>query len=82
MNSAFFFVIPDASFASILATDNQIQGYVSMSGSTYYITGNPTPPGGTTYACRMNANGTFIRSQARQPALTPVHTFFGWNIPA
>jgi len=53
-----------------------------MGGNTYYITGNLTPPGGTTYVARLNANGTFIVSQSKQPALTVVHTFNGWTIPA
>jgi len=87
MTPSFFFVMPDANFAPILAAEgplgtNVIQGYVSMGGNTYYITSNLTPPSGTNYACRMNSNGGFIVSQSKKPALTPAHTFFGWDIPA
>jgi len=87
MNASLFVVISDAAFATLKAADDlltppQIEGSVSMGGNTYYITGNLTPPGGTTYIARLNANGTFIVSQSKQPALTVVHTFNGWTIPA
>ncbi len=87
MNASLFVIISDASFAPIKSADDlltppQIQGSVSLGGNTYYITGNLTPPGGTTYIARLNANGAFIVSQSKQPALTCVHTFNGWAIPA
>lgn len=87
MNPSLFIVIASASFAAILAVDGPggtglIQGSVDMGGNVYYITGNLTPPGGTLYIARLNANGTFLVSQSRQPALTTIHTFAGWTIPA
>ncbi len=80
MNPSLFVVVTDAVFAGI--SDPQIQGSESLGGNTYYITGNLTPPTPTLYIARLNANGTFIVNQSKQPALTPIHTFFGWAIPA
>ena len=80
MSPALFVVMTDANFAGV--SDSQIQGSVSLNGNTYFITGTLTPPAGTLYVARLNANGTFIVSQSRQPALTPALTFFGWAIPA
>lgn len=88
MSAAFFVIIDDATFATILAIDgpsgtNLIQGYVSRNGFTHYITGNLTPPGGSVYLMRQNANGTFLLSRNKQPAYTAVtDTFYGWPIPA
>lgn len=87
MSPALFVIIADASFAPIQTADAQlaqpqIQNAVHMGGFTYYITGNLTPPGGTVYVARLNANGSFIVSQSRQPALSAAaHTFAGWAIP-
>lgn len=79
-------VVPDANFAAILATDgplgtNKIQGSVSMGGYTYYITANTARPASSVYAMMLMPNGSFVLSQSKLPALTPVHTFLGWNIP-
>ena len=89
MTPAFFFIISDAGFAPILTADgptgtNKIQGYVSMAGFTYYLTTNLTPPGGTVYAKRLNADGSVLVSQSVQPGLTGgvKNTFYGWSIPA
>lgn len=89
MTPRFFFIIADASFAAILATDgptgtNLIENHNSFLGFTYYMTLNLTPPGGTVYAKRLNADGSFLVSQSVQPGLTggPVNSFAGWGIPA
>lgn len=81
MNPALFVTVTDATFAGIV--DPQIQGSTSRGGFTGYITGNLTPPGSTLYICRLNANGSFIVNQSKQPGYTSVlFTFLGWNIPA
>lgn len=88
MNPSFFVVVTDANFVPILAADgpsgtNLIQGSVSRGGFTSYITGNLTPPGTRLFAMRMNADGSFILSQAKLPGYTTVaDTFAGWAIPA
>ncbi len=87
MNPALFIVIADASYPAILAVDgpggtNLIQGSVSMGGNTYYITGHLSLPGGALYVAKILSDGTFIVSLVKQAGLTPVHTFFGWGVPA
>ena len=87
MQQVLFTVVPDANWPAILATDgptgtNLIQGYVDMGGYVYYITGNTARPASSVYAMMLMPNGSFIMSQSKLPALTPVHTFSGWNIPA
>jgi len=88
MNASLMIIIADASYPAILAVDgpagtNLIQGSVSRNGFTHYVTGNLTPPGGTVYIERQNANGSFLVNQSKQPAYTIVtDTFFGWPIPA
>ena len=88
MTPSLFIIIADASYPAILAVDGPtgtglIQGSVSRNGFTHYITGNLTPPGGTVYIERQNANGTFIANQSKQPAYATVtDTFLGWPIPA
>ena len=88
MNPVLFIIIADLSYAAILAADgpsgtNLIQGSVSRNGFTHYITGNLTPPGGTVYVMRLNANGTFLASVSKQPAYAVVtDTFLGWPVPA
>jgi hypothetical protein len=87
MSPALFVIIADANFPAIDAVDGalgtqKIQNAVSMGGFTYYVTSNLVPPGGTVYLARLNANGSFIVSQSKQPALTTRHTFMGWTIPA
>jgi hypothetical protein len=88
MSPALFIIIAYASYPAILAVDgsggtNLIQGSVSRNGFTHYITGNLTPPGGTVYIMRLNANGSFLSNQSKQPAYVLVtDTFFGWGIPA
>ncbi len=82
MTPALFVIVPDSSFAAIQLADAAIQGSVSMGGFTYYITGTLTPPSGTDYVARLNANGSFLVSQSRQPALAAAaQTFAGWAIP-
>ncbi len=69
-------IIADASYSLILTTDGP-------NGFTHYITGNLTPPGGTVYVMRLNANGTFLASVSKQPAYAVVtDTFLGWPVPA
>ena len=80
-------VVPDASFAAILAVDgptgtNKIENYVSMGGNTYYITENTTPPAASIYSLMRMPNGSFIASRTWQGGLPAVHTFLGWPIPA
>lgn len=88
MNPSLFIIMTDANFAPIKAADDvravpEIQGFVSRNGFTHYITGNLTPPGGTVYIMRQNANGTYIANQSKQPAYATVtDSFFGWPIPA
>lgn len=88
MNPVDYIVMTDANFVPVLAADgpsgtNSIQNFVSMGGFTGYITSNLTTPGTTLYIARLNANGTFIVSQSKQPGLTSVlQTYLGWAIPA
>lgn len=81
MNPALMIIVPDLTFAGIV--DAQIQGSISRNGFTHYVTGNLTPPGGTVYIMRLNANGSFLANQSKQPAYALVtDTFFGWPVPA
>ena len=81
MTPALYVVVTDAVFAGIV--DPQIENHVSMGGFTGYITYNLTPPSPTLYVARLNANGSFIVSQSKQPGFTTVlQTFLGWAIPA
>ena len=87
MMQLLYTVVPDASFAAILAADgptgtNKIENYVSMGGNTYYITENTARPAASLYAMMLMPNGSMILSQSKQAGLTPVHTFAGWAIPA
>ena len=85
MTPALMVIIADASFAAISAADTtgQIRGSVSRNGFTHYITFNLTPPGGTVFVQRMNADGSVLRTQAKQPAYTVItDTFFGWPAPS
>ena len=81
-----FTIVPDANWAAIYATDgpsgtNLIQGWNDMGGNVYYITANLSRPSSSVYAAMLMPNGTFIVSQSKLPALTPVLTFMGWDIP-
>jgi hypothetical protein len=87
MQQVLFTIVTDANFVAILATDgptgtNLIQGSVSMGGFTYYITANTARPATSVYTMMLMPNGSFIANQSKLPALTPVHTFSGWAIPA
>lgn len=88
MNPALFVTVADANYAPILALDgpagtNLIQDSYSAGGFTGYITGNLTPPGGSLYICRLNANGSFLVNQSKQASYTSVlFTFLGWAIPS
>lgn len=86
MSQLLYTVVPDASFAAILAIDgptgtNKIEGYVSMGGNTYYITENTSLPGGAIYGMMRMPNGSFIANRTWIGG-TVVHTFAGWAIPA
>ena len=86
MQQTLFTIVSDADFVAINTTDGatgtrKIQNAVSLGGNTYYITTNLSRPATSTYAMMLMPNGTFIASQSRLPALTPVLTFLGWAIP-
>ena len=87
MQQVLFTIVPDTNWAAIYATDgltgtNLIQGYVDMGGYVYYIPANLARPSSSVYAMMLMPNGSFILSQSKLPALTPVHTFSGRSIPA
>jgi hypothetical protein len=88
MSPVDYIVVTDANFVSILAADgpsgtNLIQNFVSLGGFTGYITANLTSPGTSLYIARLNANGSIIVNQSKQPGLTSVlQTYLGWPIPA